>query len=67
MIGIRADWENSLLKIGIQYKTTEAFNRFEVIVTGKNDFSSKTKQSNFVFQGLDFSVINVYRGNISKR
>ncbi|MEW8963530.1 MULTISPECIES: hypothetical protein [Bacillota] len=51
----------------VELKPQEILNRAEVIVTGKYDFSSKPKPSDFVFQGLDFNVINVYKGDISKQ
>ncbi|MBM7602738.1 hypothetical protein JOC75_000708 [Metabacillus crassostreae] len=48
-------------------KPQDVVERAEVIVTGKYDFSTKPKPSDFVFQGLDFNVINVYKGDISKQ
>ncbi|MFJ5624993.1 hypothetical protein ACIQD3_20250 [Peribacillus loiseleuriae] len=51
----------------VELKPQEVVDRAEVIVTGKYDFSSKSKPSGFVFQGLDFNVITVYQGDISKQ
>jgi hypothetical protein len=51
----------------VELKPQEVIDRAEVIVIGKYDFSSKSKPSDFVFQGLDFNVKNVYKGDISKK
>ncbi|WP_226669615.1 hypothetical protein [Metabacillus litoralis] len=51
----------------VELKPEEVVDRAEVIVTGKYDFSSKPKPSDFVFQGLSFNVIDVYKGDISKQ
>ena len=31
------------------------------------DFTSKPKPSKFVFQGLDFNIKNVYKGDVSEQ
>lgn len=49
----------------VELKPQEVFDRAEVIVTGTYDFTSKPKPSEFVFQGLDFNIKNVYKGDIS--
>lgn len=53
--------------IWIELKPQEVVDRAEVIVTGKYDLSSKPTPRNFVFQGLEFNVENVYKGDISKQ
>ncbi len=51
----------------VELKPHEVADRAEVIVTGKYDFTSKTKRSEFVFQGYDFTIKNVYKGDISEQ
>ncbi|MBB6447240.1 hypothetical protein [Bacillus benzoevorans] len=41
--------------------------RADVIVSGTYDFYSKPELSDFVFQGLDFYVNKVYKGDVSKK
>lgn len=50
-----------------ELKSQEVVDRAEVIITGKYDFTSKPKPSGFVFQGLDFNIKNVYKGDISEQ
>lgn len=51
----------------VELKPQEVVDRAEVIITGKYDFTSKPKHSGFVFQGLEFNVKNVYKGDISEQ
>jgi len=44
----------------------EIAERADVIVNGTYDFSSEPEISDFVFQGLDFHVKRVYRGDVSE-
>ena len=39
----------------------------EVIVTGQYDFTSKPVQGKFIFQGYDFHVQHVYKGEVSEK
>ncbi|MEH7225557.1 hypothetical protein V7112_17245 [Bacillus sp. JJ1566] len=41
--------------------------RAEVIVIGKNNFSSKPKNGEEVFQGREFNVRIVYKGDVSNQ
>lgn len=41
--------------------------RADVIVRGTYDFSSEPELSHFVFQGLEFHVNTVYKGDVSKK
>ena len=50
----------------VELKPQEVVDRAEVILTGKYDFTSKPKPSGFVFQGLDFNIKNVYKGEVSE-
>lgn len=45
----------------------EVEDRAEVIVIGSYDFSSKPKESKFVFQGFEFKVKGVYRGDATDK
>jgi len=51
----------------VELKPQEVMDRAEVIVTGKYDFTSKEKPSRFIFQGVDFHIKNVYKGDISEQ
>lgn len=51
----------------VELKPQEVVDRSEVIVTGKYDFTSKPKPSQFIFQGLDFKIKNVYKGEVSEQ
>ena len=51
----------------VEVKPQEVVDSAEVIVTGKYDFTSKPKPSEFVFQGLDFNIKNVYKGDVSEQ
>lgn len=51
----------------VELKPQEVVNRAEVIVTGKYDFTSKPKPSRFIFQGHDFKIKNVYKGEVSEQ
>lgn len=51
----------------VELKPQEVVDRAEFIVVGKYDFTSKGKPSEFVFQGFDFNIISVYKGDITKQ
>lgn len=51
----------------VELRPQEIVDRAEVIIIGKYDFSSKPKPSEFIFEGLDFNVISVYKGDTSKQ
>lgn len=51
----------------VELKPQEVVDRAEVIITGKYDFTSKPKPSGFVFQGLDFNIKSVYKGDVSEQ
>lgn len=47
----------------VELEPQEVLDRAEVIVTGKYDFSSKPKPSKFIFQGYQFNVNKVHKGD----
>lgn len=51
----------------VELKPQDVVDRAEVIITGKYDFTSKPKPSGFVFQGLDFNIKSVYKGDVSEQ
>lgn len=51
----------------VELKPQEVVDRAEVIIIGKYDFTSKPKPSQFIFQGLDFTIKNVYKGDVSEQ
>ena len=38
----------------------------EVIITGQYDFTSKPVQGDYIFQGYDFHVKHVYKGEVTE-
>ena|SRR5690625_611848 len=48
----------------VRIEPEEVLDRAEVIIIGKYDFTSEPKPGESVFQGLDFNVKNVYKGEI---
>lgn len=51
----------------VELKPQEVVDRAEFIVVGKYEFTSKSKPSEFVFQGFDFNIKSVYKGDISEQ
>ena len=66
-----------IIVIGVSNKTfatswaeldpQEVSDKAKVIVSGKYDFSSEPKRSDFIFEGYEFNVNNVYKGDVSKQ
>ena len=51
----------------VELDPQEVSDRAEVIVIGKYDFTSKSISSDFIFQGYEFNVTSVYKGEASKK
>ncbi|WP_409250639.1 hypothetical protein V1502_10705 [Bacillus sp. SCS-153A] len=51
----------------VELEPQEVVNRAEVIVMGTYDFTSEPKPSDFIFQGFEFTVNSVYKGDPSKQ
>jgi hypothetical protein len=45
----------------------DVFERSEVIIRGSYNFSSNPKSSNFIFQGYEFNVKDVFKGEASEQ
>jgi hypothetical protein len=45
----------------------EVFKRAEVIIRGSYDFSSSPRSSNYIFQGFEFNVKDVFKGESSEQ
>ena len=53
-----------LARSWVKIEPEEVLDRAEVIIIGKYDFTSEPKPGESVFQGLDFNVKNMYKGEI---
>lgn len=58
---------NVLATSWVALEPEEVATRADVIIRGTYDFSSEPEISDFVFQGLDFHVKAVYKGEVSEK
>lgn len=51
----------------VELEPQEVSDRAETVVIGKYDFTSKAKKSGYIFQGYEFNVTHVYKGDVSQQ